>query len=68
MGRLEAVCVSSEGVVENLQSRITALQQSIKLLEEERDALKTSQRDSGESNSAQIRSLEKVLAVQCYDS
>lgn len=62
--------MSSEGVVGELQGRVTSLQERIKLLEGERKALETSQNESNqanETNVAQIRALEKVMlgALQC---
>lgn len=58
--RLEALSVSNDSIVENLQSQITTLQQKIKLLEQERSELRVSQGTTNEYQLTQIRSLEKV--------
>lgn len=64
-GRLEALCVSNEGIIKDLQSQITGLEQKILLLEEERNALKGSQDSVNEYQTAQIKSLEMVRKVLC---
>ena len=46
--------------MESLKSKVTDLQQKIKLLEVERDELVTAQNDTCENQLAQILALEKV--------
>lgn len=58
--RLEALSVSNDSIVENLQSQITTLQQKIKLLEQEKSELRVSQGTTNDYQLTQIRSLEKV--------
>lgn len=60
LSKLEALRVSHEGVIENLRSQISGLQQRIGQLEEERETLLSSQRTSGEQQTSRIRALEKV--------
>ena len=60
LSKLEALCVSNEGVIGNLHSQISGLQQKVGQLEGEREALQSSQRTSGEQLSTRIRVLEKV--------
>lgn len=63
IGRLEALCKSNEGVVEELQATITGLQHRIRQLGEEKEALENSRSESDETRLTQIRALEKVLYV-----
>ena len=60
LSKLEALHVSNEGVIGNLHSQISGLQQKVGQLEGEREALQSSQRTSGEQLSTRIRVLEKV--------
>ena len=60
LSKLEALRVSNEGVIGNLHSQISGLQQKVGQLEGEREALQSSQRTSGEQLSTRIRVLEKV--------
>ena len=64
LGKLEALRVSNEGVIENLRSQITNLQQKLQLLESEQETLMSSQRNSNEQNSARLRSLERVRGTK----
>lgn len=60
LSKLEALRVSNEGVIRNLHSQISGLQQKVGQLEGEREALQSSQKTSGEQLSTRIRVLEKV--------
>ena len=63
IGRLEALCKSNEGVVGELQAAIAGLEQRIKQLVEDKEALEDSRSQSDETKWAQIRALEKVLCL-----
>ena len=60
LGKLEALRVSNDGVIENLRSQITLLQQKLQQTESERESLQRSQRSSSEEQSVRIRTLERV--------
>ena len=64
MAKLEALRVSNEGVIKNLQSELAALQDKLKLLQEERDGLESSRLNITESQSVRIKALEKVSTAQ----
>lgn len=52
--------MSNEGVIGNLHSQMSVLQQKVDQLEGEREVLQSSQRTSGEQLTTRIRVLEKV--------
>ena len=64
MAKLEALRISNEGVIRNLQSELAALQDKLRLLQEERDGLENSRLNITESQGARIKALEKVSTLQ----
>lgn len=60
LGKLEALRVSNEGVIENLRSQITNLQQKLHQLETEQETLLSSQRSSSEQHNTRLKVLERV--------
>ena len=62
LGKLEALRVSNEGVIENLRSQIASLQQKLQQLETEQETMMTSHRSSSEQHNSRLRSLERVSA------
>lgn len=60
VGKLEALRVSNEGVIENLRSQVDSLQSKLKVFEEEREGLLTSQYTLKEKQAATIKALERV--------
>ncbi len=60
LGKLEALRVSNEGVVENLRSQIAGLQEKLQQLEAEQETMVTSHRSSSEQHNSRLRSLERV--------
>lgn len=60
LGKLEALRVSNDGVIENLRLQIANLQQKLQQLEAEQESMMTSHRSSSEQHNSRLRSLERV--------
>ncbi len=66
IAKLEAACVSNKGIIVGLRSELASVQDRLKLVQEEREGLESSQLNLEKNQTARIAALERVSTMLSF--